>query len=296
MNFGENPRPSPESNRSAFWQNRKRKETMRKTTLSNNHAVFCTNPAEVQVIYDQIEAYFRHGIQVEDGDVIFDIGANIGLFTLVVCEWGARALSVHAFEPIPVLFEALEANIAHYGLQDTVTPLAYGVSDQRGETVFTYYSRSTAFSTAYPAESISEEVRNHLHEHFVLPVWQRWVGRLSSRAEYALIDLRLRKKFAGQQVTCPTLSVSDAIKDYALGRIDLLKIDAEKAELSILRGINDPDWPKIRQIVLEVHNAEANLNVVKSMLSAHGFDNVVCEQVPDMESLNMVNVYARRGD
>jgi len=47
--------------------------------------------------------------------------------------------------------------------------------------------------------------------------------------------------------------------------INLLKIDAEKSELYILKGIDDRDWPKIAQIVIEIHDRKREL--------ASGFDS-----------------------
>jgi len=44
------------------------------------------------------------------------------------------------------------------------------------------------------------------------------------------------------------------LREHGVEQIDLLKIDAEKAELDIINGIDDHDWPKIKQIVLEIHD------------------------------------------
>ncbi len=111
---------------------------MRQTTLPNNHSVFCVNPSEVPIIFRQIAPYFRRGISVEESDTVVDIGANIGLFTLMACDWGRQPVKIFAFEPIPALFEALKANAARYRLRDFV-PLCCGVSRRRGEVSFTYY-------------------------------------------------------------------------------------------------------------------------------------------------------------
>ena len=50
--------------------------------------------------------YLRHGIRLEDEACIFDVGANIGLFSLFanqVC----RRPRIYAFEPMPVTFDVL---------------------------------------------------------------------------------------------------------------------------------------------------------------------------------------------
>ena len=34
--------------------------------------------------------------------------------------------------------------------------------------------------------------------------------------------------------------------------VDLLKVDVERAELSVLQGVKDEDWPRIKQVAVEV--------------------------------------------
>ena len=43
-------------------------------------------------------------------------------------------------------------------------------------------------------------------------------------------------------------TVSALISEHSLERVDLLKIDVEGAELDVLRGIDQKDWPTIRQV------------------------------------------------
>jgi hypothetical protein len=47
--------------------------------------------------------------------------------------------------------------------------------------------------------------------------------------------------------------------------VDLLKIDVERAELDVLLGIDERDWPRIRQIVAEVHE-DAYAEAIEQML------------------------------
>ena len=47
---------------------------------------------------------------------------------------------------------------------------------------------------------------------------------------------------------CAMTTVSALISEHSLKRVDLLKIDVEGAELDVLRGIDQKDWPTIRQV------------------------------------------------
>jgi len=263
---------------------------MHRVTLPNQQRVFCTNPLEVAVIFAQIAPYFQHGINLKTGDTVFDVGANIGLFTLTACDWGQRALQVFAFEPIPALFEALKANVAHYQLHH-VLPLSYAVSRQPGEMHLVYYPWVTAMSTAYPYDPTSANLLQSFRDglpHSPPPL--RWLKHLPTW----LLKLILKIIFSEQQVVCQAVTLSEIIHTHQIEQIDLLKIDAEKAELDILQGIQPDHWPKIRQVVLEVHDIAGRLDTVTALLRHQGFSEVIAQQEPGMQALGIFEVYARR--
>ena len=82
------------------------------------------------------------------------------------------------------------------------------------------------------------------------------------------------------------------IAETGVGEIDLLKIDAEKSELAILKGIEENDWPKIRQIVVEVHSTET-LNILLPMLERKGFE-IKVERESALASSEICNCFAVR--
>ncbi len=63
----------------------------------------------------------------EGGRVAIDGGANVGAYTRVMVE---RFETVHAFEPAPDTFEALERNIHDWGLADRVHLYPMALSDK----------------------------------------------------------------------------------------------------------------------------------------------------------------------
>ncbi|CAN0547110.1 unnamed protein product, partial [Ectocarpus sp. 8 AP-2014] len=46
---------------------------------------------------------------------------------------------------------------------------------------------------------------------------------------------------------CSVVPLSLALHQLGVAGVDLLKVDVEGDELAVLHGIDDDDWPKIRQ-------------------------------------------------
>src|SRR5262245_32868692 len=61
-----------------------------------------------EVFVDRV--YFKHGIELSPGATVFDVGANIGMFSLSVLSDLLR-VKIFAFEPVPALFQALRENV-----------------------------------------------------------------------------------------------------------------------------------------------------------------------------------------
>jgi FkbM family methyltransferase len=65
-------------------------------------------------------------------EVVVDIGANIGTFSIYAAYYGAK---VFAIEPEPNNLESLIKNIELNGMKDLIKPVAVGISDFNGEAV-----------------------------------------------------------------------------------------------------------------------------------------------------------------
>jgi predicted RNA methylase len=71
------------------------------------------------MILDEIfvnKLYLQEGVCILPGDIVFDVGANIGAFALCAAKQGAQ---VFAYEPIPVTFGLLQQNIHLHGFDKT---------------------------------------------------------------------------------------------------------------------------------------------------------------------------------
>ncbi|HEX5706557.1 MAG TPA: FkbM family methyltransferase, partial [Pyrinomonadaceae bacterium] len=262
--------------------------------LPNGLAVVHQNKNETDYLYQEIfeqQTYLRHGLELPDGACVFDVGANIGLFTLFVKQQSRRA-RVFAFEPIPPIFETLRANAALYG--DGARLFRHGLSDKTATASFTYYPRYSMMSgqSEYArADDDVEVVKRYL-------VNQQEAGESGADVLLEHADEILAGRFEGQVYESQLRTLSEVIRAERVERIDLLKIDVQRAELDVLRGIDEADWEKIQQVVMEAHDApgdetEGHLRQITSLLEGHGFA-VVFEQDEALGGTDRYNVYASR--
>ncbi len=91
------------------------------------------NPRELS----RIKAYVRKepdtvewiSDHVRPGNVFYDIGANIGLYSILAVKRLARCGKVYSFEPESQNYASLNRNVYLNGLSDTITTLCVAVSD-----------------------------------------------------------------------------------------------------------------------------------------------------------------------
>jgi FkbM family methyltransferase len=136
--------------------------------------------------------------------------------------------------------------------------LPLGLAAHEGEVTFDYLPRAPCCSTMYPANQGEDRERARRYtEQMIHQTVPRWLSALIRRtpgaAQRRLVDVVQAYYGRSRAVACRVTTLSHVIDQYQIERIDLLKIDAERAELDILRGIEARHWPLIRQMVLEVH-------------------------------------------
>lgn len=256
--------------------------------LPNGLEIAHLNKYETDYLYHEIftdRCYLKHDVHLRDGATVVDIGANIGMFSLFVLSQ-CHNPTIYAFEPAPAVYDLLQANGAAYGAQ--VHTFNLGVSDRPKSATFTFYEKSSVFSGFHPdaaddRHAIEAVVRNMLRRQPMAgePV-EPFVAELTA------------DRLGGQSYLCRLTSVSDIIRENQIDKIDLLKIDAEKSELDIINGIDEQDWPKINQIVMEIHDrSEAAIRQIETLLSDKGFSCAV-EQERLLEEGGLFNLFATR--
>lgn len=253
--------------------------------LPDGSPVAHLNRNETEYIYNEIfvlQAYLRHGVTIRDGDSIVDVGANIGLFTVFASRL-ARDLRIVACEPNPAAFACLEANAAAWGAGVRCLPL--GLSHESGTADLTWFEGLSLLSGFHADAATEREMvkRYVLNQQAAAPDDERFVADVG-----AVIEDRLRARTVSAQLR----TLSSVIAEQGIEHIDLLKVNVEKSELNVLRGIAPDDWPKIRQAVIEVDQQD-HIEPITQLLERHGFD-VMVEQDPLLRNTELCYVYAVR--
>jgi FkbM family methyltransferase len=182
------------------WRCRLRERYERTLTTLRPERLVCTLPGgerirllpslrQVTWNTDEYDAFRR---DVRPGDVVFDVGANLGAYTMLFAQWAGERGRVFAFEPAPEPFAGLSELLEANQLRSRVTLLQAAVSSREG-------------SASFLAEGVDGS------------------SRIAAPGE------------ARTMLTVPTVTI-DAVcaRERVVPR--LIKIDAEGAELDVLRG------------------------------------------------------------
>jgi FkbM family methyltransferase len=247
---------------------------MKKMLLPNNLECYYFGKEETEFIFSEVfieQQYIRHGITLNEGDCIFDIGANIGLFSLFVKEI-QKSVQIFAFEPIKQIFNVLQANVSLHDLEN-ISLFNYGLSSENNPVkLFTFYPNMAGNSTIRPSEkSEQREVMNVVLNKDVV--------------EYL---------FQSEEVRGEVRTLSSVINELDVQSIDLLKIDVEGEEYEVLQGINQNHWSRVKQIVIEVHDIEGRVDKIQTLLKTYGFNITVEKNSLVPATLNNFNLYAVR--
>lgn len=170
---------------------------------------------------------------LQPGDVFVDIGANQGAWSLLLAGHGA---SVHAFEPIPLTRQRLEANVALNAedVRRRITVHAVALGRTREQATFT----------------CEEDAGNH---------------RLNETAG---------SRTSGKGEIVVEVDTADAVLAEVAPK--LIKIDVEGEELSVLEGadrvLNQPTLTALIVETFRPHNyAFPTLQAIEARLARHGF-------------------------
>jgi len=180
--------------------------------------------------------YRRRGFELRPGDVVVDIGANIGMFAL----WAEPQIpggQLVCIEPNPSALECLRKNVDHNALRN-VTIVAAAVGNEAG----------TMELLCHPTwEALA-------HNATIDVPWFNgsWVGKVTRRLVERVLQNASQSE-AAKLIVAKQLPLSHIMDEHGVTTIDFLKIDSEGGEYEILRGIGAAQWARIERVVIEYH-------------------------------------------
>jgi FkbM family methyltransferase len=127
------------------------------------------------------------------GMTVFDVGANVGLYTLLAADLVGPCGQVHAFEPTPHVAAKLRSNLDMNGFGH-VTVSEMAVSESTGDVILYF---------------VEDDGENNI---------------LAPEPGYTA------------SVTVPTVTLDEYVGSNGIGKVDVVKMDIEGAELKALRG------------------------------------------------------------
>ncbi|MDP5138364.1 amino acid adenylation domain-containing protein, partial [Rheinheimera baltica] len=256
--------------------------------LANGIEVCGLNRSESEHLHDEIfmnHAYDKFNISINEGDCIFDVGANIGMFSIFIMT-KVNDVKIFAFEPIPKTCNVLKINMDIFG-QGRVIAKCLGLSDTEKQAEFNFY----------PEVSVISGINKDRGDNIELV--KNYIKNTNAEIDNGtiltndILDELLKSKLVEEKVLVELSTVSAQIKANKIEKIDLLKIDVERSEIDVLSGIEPQDWGKIKQVVIEVHDVNNSLDIAIQILKKQGFI-VDIDQEDALINTELYNVYARR--
>lgn len=170
---------------------------------------------------------------VRKEDVLYDVGANVGAYSLYAAK--VAGAKVYSFEPSPSTFSLLLENIHLNKLGQQITPFNIPLSSTSELKTFKYNSLSAGSATHGGLEHA-----------------------LSSNQDISQPVL--------------TLSLDDLIQRYNMQKPSLMKIDVDGHELGILEGATETLRDSgLRSIQIEMSSSDSTFEPIKKILAESGF-------------------------
>lgn len=263
-------------------------------TLPDGRNIHCVNTYEVGFGWHEIvsDDFTQHGLDLPADGTYVDVGANIGLFCLRLRDL-CPAGRIFAFEPMPPAFEALHRNAASMGGPIEVCRMALGAAP--GEVVFDHFPAISALSTADHAagQTLADGLRALLFGQGASDEMRAIIDRTGAHDKLD-DDAFIERLFRSEPVTAEVDTLDNVTARYGIGSIDLLKIDTEGQERAVLDGIGPALWPRIRQLLVEVHRGPDELQTILAELDGYGYRSEVEDHPMAQGGAPVFHIYAHQ--
>jgi len=193
----------------------------------------------VKEIY--LENVYERNYSIHPNDIVIDVGANVGIFTVKSSIKVGQAGKVYAIEPIEENFKLLKNNCDVNNLVNVVC-IRKACGSKSGKAIM-LKSRSSA---------------------------------LHSLKDFGVANIK-NSEFSQEEVEVDCETLDNICKELGVSRIDFLKIDVEGAELEVLKGAEE-SLKITRNIAMELHY-EGEDEEVRRFLEERGFTVKIVESM-----------------
>lgn len=177
---------------------------------------------------------------VRPGDVFYDIGANVGAYSLVAHAVAEGDCTVYAFEPSFSTFAALSENVRLNRCDGKIVPLHVALSAETK--IFTFnYSQVVPGAASHGLDQPIGEDLKPFEPTFTQPI-----------LSYKLDEL---------------------INQFSLLPPNHIKLDVDGSELDVLKGADDTlSAAGLRSILVEIDEAQQRGEAIRAYLESKGFE------------------------
>jgi FkbM family methyltransferase len=176
---------------------------------------------------------------IRPGDVMYDVGANVGAYALVASKHCGGAITVLAFEPSFATYDQLCRNILLNGCEASVIPHLMCLTERPGLVRFGHTSLAPG-SALHISGGTPEGQTSIVY-------WQE----------------------------IPGFSIDFLVSQFGFPVPNHIKIDVDGSELNVLRGAADTlDSDRVRTIQVEVSPQDPSSAAVGALLAAKNFRHV----------------------
>ncbi len=176
---------------------------------------------------------------LKPGDVMWDIGANVGAYSLLAAKLLKKEIQVYAFEPSCATYASLCRNIKLNGLDENVRPFPIALGNDTGVMFFNY----TSMDAGTAMHTLGEEI-DYQGKH------------LNSVYRQEMLSFR----------------IDDLVNDFGLAAPNHLKIDVDGTEMEVLEGASGVFAKEgVKSILIEISERRAPAAIVAEYLSEYKF-------------------------
>lgn len=196
-------------------------------------------------------------------NLIFDVGGNIGLYSLYLNE-KYDDLKIHVFEPIPELYQFIRHNVlTNKKSSNKIHINNFGFSNKKETVKINYFPHASGLSTVQPDLDVK---MNHIRSVTIKG------GPIIRALLNPLVSFLAKTHFVAKPTKVNLIRISDYIRAHNIANIDILKVDVEGYELPVLQGIKDEDFAKIRAFQIEIENyRKDNQAKIIAILQKHNY-------------------------